>query len=102
MIDVRVVFEPDQSFHVVLVGEAFDVSVPVFPNPAREIIRHTSIQRSISLRGENIDEVIMLSHSRTIQEQLLIVIPELLHRENIRDPAVKLLGPGQMLAHFPG
>ena len=69
-------FEPDKCFHVVLVTETLHITAFVFPHPTRKIVRETCVQCPIPLRGENIDEVVMISHIRTIQEQSIFVIPE--------------------------
>ena len=68
--------EPNKCFHVELVCGAFHVPVLMFPHPPRKIVRETCIQCPVLLRGENIDEVIVISHIRTMQEQNCIVIPE--------------------------
>ena len=69
VIYVGVMFEPDERSDIMLVREAFDVSVFVFPHSPYEIIAHADVKRAVSLGRENISEVVMFSHSRTIHEQ---------------------------------
>ena len=57
MTEVLMEFVPDEAMHAVSGGEARALRLPVQHDPVGDISGHTGIERSVSLRGENVDEI---------------------------------------------
>ena len=50
-------FKPDEAMHLVLFGETDTITFSVLSDTSKQIVRHAGIERSVSLRGENVDEI---------------------------------------------
>jgi hypothetical protein len=76
--NVSKVVVPNQPMNAILFGEAFDHTILVLGNPAKQIATHANVECSIWLACKDVDRVqLILIHPSTFCHSPTLVIPAL-------------------------